>query len=352
VRHLATIVLVTALLVLLSSVGLPSHISPPVARAAQTWTVQVGGDPAPGITMINYYPRASTINVGDTINFVFPAQEPHTVTFDAGAVPGLFLTGITPNSPNQGDIDITKAFSPLNSDGTSATYDGSQAVSSGNPTDPPDQRMPFAVTFPKAGEYYFECAVHGPEMSGFVTVLVAGSALPATPDQAKAHGAAEMAQDVTNNTVAAKAFPIQVAKATGPSGSTLYTIDDGAPGFHASVVQMLPQNLTVKRGDYVTWTQPDVVQFHTVTFLSGAAPPQFIQIIPQPGGPPRIVIPAATNAPSGGNTYTGSGTVNSGTLTVGNSFTLKVDAPPGTYEYVCLFHADDYNMKGTITVTP
>jgi hypothetical protein len=52
------------------------------------------------------------------------------------------------------------------------------------------------------------------------------------------------------------------------------------------------------------------------------------------------------------NTYTGNGIVNSGSLTSGNSFALKIDAPPGTYEYVCLFHADSYNQKGTITVSP
>jgi plastocyanin len=44
--------------------------------------------------------------------------------------------------------------------------------------------------------------------------------------------------------------------------------------------------------------------------------------------------------------------INSGTLSGGGSFTLRIDAPPGKYEYICLFHADDFNMKGTITVTP
>ncbi|HET9318994.1 MAG TPA: hypothetical protein VFO27_04435, partial [Bryobacteraceae bacterium] len=269
----------------------------------------------------------------------------------AGNVPGLFVTGLKPNSPNPGDLDATVAFSPANAGGPNISYDGTTVVSSGVPTDAPQDRSPFSVTFPKAGVYYYECAVHGPDMSGEVVVLPAGAATPETPAQATSRGTALAAADVKNTLAIADAFPINPKTTPLANGGTLHELAAGAPGYHLSVSQFLPMDYTVKRGDTITWDQSDIAQFHTVTFLSGAQAPQFLQIIPQPGGPPKIVLPAAVIVPAGGDTYTGTGIVNSGVLTVGTSFTLKVDAPPGTYQYECLFHADDYNMKGTITVT-
>jgi len=351
-RRWGSIALVVSAVLVLGALGIRAHLRAPVVHAAQTWGVQVGSEPAPGLTGINFYPRALTIDAGDSVSFTFPAQEPHTVTFDAGKVPGLFLTGVTPDNPNQGDFNVTTAFSPLNVTGATTTYDGSQPVSSGVPTDAPADRTPFNVLFPKAGVYYFECAVHGPLMSGTVTVLPAGSALSETPAQAKARGDGESAQDFTNTQAGDQAFAYAPETTTDASGATHHTLSAGTMGFHISELTYTPPNYTVKRGDYITWTQPDANQFHTVTFLSGANEPQFLQVIPQSSAPPLLIIPADVNAPSGGNTYSGAGIVNSGTLTPGNSFTLKIDAPPGTYQYVCLFHADDYNMKGTITVTP
>jgi plastocyanin len=335
---------------LLGGLGVRAQLHAPVAHAAQTWEVAVGGDPTPGVTSINFYPRVLTINAGDAVNFTFPAAEPHTVTFDAGQVPGLFLTGITPNSPGPGDFDITKAFSPLNVSGP-VSYDGTQVISSGIPLDPPGEREPFAVTFPKSGVYYYECAVHGPLMSGNVTVLASGSTAPESPVQASARGATEAKNDVTNTQAGGQAFPITEQETSGPGGATIHTLSAGAAGFHLADLHFFPGSDTVKRGDYITWSQPDPNEFHTITFMSGATPPAFVQVQPQPGGPPKIVLPAFTMVPSGGDTYTGTGVVTSGTLTAGNSWTVKIDAPPGTYDYICLFHADDYNMKGTITVT-
>ncbi len=50
-----------------------------------------------------------------------------------------------------------------------------------------------------------------------------------------------------------------------------------------------------------------------------------------------------------GTSYSGKGYLNSGLLSDGQSFALTIDAPPGTYEYVCLVH--DF-MKGKIIVAP
>ncbi|HTE83721.1 MAG TPA: plastocyanin/azurin family copper-binding protein, partial [Dehalococcoidia bacterium] len=214
-RH-GTLAFLAAMALLLGGLGIQAQVHAPLVRAAQSWQVAVGGDPSPGITAINFYPRAVTINAGDTVDFMFPAAEPHTVTFDAGQVPGLFLTGITPNSPGPGDLDITKAFSPLNVGGA-ASYDGTSAISSGIPQDPPGERAPFSVTFPKSGVYYFECAVHGPLMSGNITVLAAGAATPESPAQASARGDTEAANDVTNTNAGDQAFPIKEQQTSAPS---------------------------------------------------------------------------------------------------------------------------------------
>jgi plastocyanin len=350
-RH-GTFAFLAAMALLLGGLGARAQIHAPIASAAQSWDVQVGGDPStPGMTAINFYPSALTINAGDTVNFNFPAQEPHTVTFDAGHVPGLFLTGITPNSPGPGDLDITAAFSPVNASGPIASYDGTQVVSSGVPVDPPGQRAPFAVVFPKEGVYYFECAVHGPLMSGTITVGPASSTLTETPAAAKTRGAAEFTRNLTYSSAFADTFAIN-SVGTSSGSNTIHTATAGAPGDHFSFQAYVPSNLTVKRGDYVTWSQPDPTQFHTVTFLVGTAAPPVPKLVINPGGPPTLLLSADVMVPSGGDTFTGAAPVNSGTLTPGNSVTLKIDAPPGTYEYECLFHADDYNMRGTITVTP
>jgi plastocyanin len=336
---------------LLGGIGARVQIQAQIASAAQNWDVQVGGDPsAPGLTAINFYPSSLTINAGDTVNFNFPAQEPHTVTFDAGHVPGLFLTGITPNSPGAGDFDLTTAFSPVNANGPTVSYDGTQVISSGVPIDPPGQRAPFSVIFPKEGVYYFECAVHGPLMSGTITVAPATSLLAETPATAKTRGMADFTRNLTNTGAEADAFAIS-SVTTAAGSNSIHTGAAGAPGDHFSVQAFIPDKLTVKRGDFVTWSQPDPNQFHTVTFLAGTPAPPVPKIVLSPGGPPTILLSADVMVPSGGDTFTGA-PLNSGTLTPGNSVTLKIDPPPGTYEYVCLFHGDDYNMKGTITVTP
>jgi plastocyanin len=104
----------------------------------------------------------------------------------------------------------------------------------------------------------------------------------------------------------------------------------------------LPRDLTVNEGDSITW-HLNSGEFHTVTFLSGAAAPPFI--VGGPGGP--NLNPAAV-VPSGGPSYDGSGIANSGLLTLGTSYTLGF-TKTGTYRFLCLVHA---GMQGTVHVQP
>ena len=102
----------------------------------------------------------------------------------------------------------------------------------------------------------------------------------------------------------------------------------------------LPKHLTVDVGDTITWTVRSG-EFHTVTFLSGAAAPPLITF--GPSGPQ--FNPDAVN-PSGGPTYDGTGIANSGLLNKGQSYQLGF-THAGTYAFLCLIHA---GMAGTVNV--
>lgn len=131
--------------------------------------------------------------------------------------------------------------------------------------------------------------------------------------------------------------PTAVA-ASGPGWSpTQWTVMVGAqsPDGSTIVSTYFPREIWVDEGDTINFVN-STMEPHTVTFLSGnPAPP--------------LSSPAF-----GGNTYNGTGLVNSGTL-IGvpfpgatQSFSLTFTRA-GTYTYVCLYHPD---MTGTVHVQP
>jgi plastocyanin len=120
-----------------------------------------------------------------------------------------------------------------------------------------------------------------------------------------------------------------------------------------------PKELTVNAGDAILFEFPDPPGFHTVTFLSGEEVPPLIipdedaatpAASPAAGPPPLIINPQAA-FPSGGNTYDGTGYLNSGL----DAIRLPGDPPfmvtfttPGSYEYQCIPHG--VVMKATVVV--
>jgi plastocyanin len=296
-------------------------------------------------------PRTLTIGAGDTVRWTFPASEPHTFTFDNGHQPPLFQEGFTPAPDGSGDFDITPLALPRPADGNHGVFDATIQINSGIPSEPPDQRRPFTLAFNTAGVYTYICAVHGPAMTALITVVPSGSALSETPDQAQSRAKAELgfATGVAHSGLT----QIPVASAPTPlSNATLFPVVAGTqPGPGIAALAFSPGNLTVHRGDAVLFSMADFQEIHTVTFLSGAAAPPAFDVAPQPAGPPKIVIRGSTSLPAGGNVYAGSGILNSGMLFPGTTVTVTFNAPPGTYEYRCLFHGDaPQNMRGTITV--
>lgn len=326
--------------------------TPGIVHAAQTWNVQVGADINGGTyTANNYYPSVLTINAGDTVTWSFPSVEPHTVTFDNGHFPTVFLLG-TQETGTPGEIDITASAIPIGFTPPSSTFDPSAQISIPVEQAPPDQRTPQSLVFNQPGVYQYNCAIHGSLMHGVVIVQSAAAQLTESPAQATARGRGELAAATAEANGAAQ--QIAPGSTTLPSGQTAYNVLAGAePGPNVSGMQFFPANLTIHRGDTVTFTSVDPTELHTVTFLNGTTEPDLFNVVAQPNGPPKILFNPQVVLPAGGNVFTGTGYFNSGFLTgaFGQSFTVTFDVPPGTYAYRCMLHGGDpQNMMGTITV--
>src|SRR6266542_1696406 len=284
-----------------------------------------------------YGPDPLAIRVNDKV--VWAPVLGHTLTFLAGKPePALILPGSTP-----GELMAGPGFAPIGltpgPGGFSASFDGTNQISSGDLSQVPNAVPVVTITFTKAGTFGYICLFH-PGMRGTVEVRDSSAALPETPAQAKTRG------QVTLGALKAKAQAIP-AMVRPVNANGIHTALAGAgSAWGAGVLGFINGDQTVKRGETVVWAWADPFELHTVTFTSGGAPPALIEPRPQPSGPPQLVIPASVALPSG-DTYTGTGIANSGLQPYGGTWALKFDAPPGAYAYLCLLHPW---MNGTITV--
>jgi len=139
---------------------------------------------------LHFGPNNLTVNVGDTVTWTTDTQDPHTVTFLSGADP---LQDIIVQPQDNGPPLFflgPQVAQPMGG----REYDGTGIVNSGLlSTYPmaPGQPAPysFQLTFTAPGTYSYYCVIHGPMMSGTITVLEAGAAPPAedvapTPEEA------------------------------------------------------------------------------------------------------------------------------------------------------------------------
>ncbi|HEY8745072.1 MAG TPA: plastocyanin/azurin family copper-binding protein [Chloroflexota bacterium] len=326
---------------------LSGRTSIPVAQAAQTWDVQVGGDLEEENIAVNaFLPSSVTVGVGDSVRWTLATQpKAHSVTFLAGAPrPADFVPG-----PGPGELSPGPGGGPAGPRGPNAAYDGSGLAGSGR-LDAPNA-SPYSLTFTQAGVYDYICTFH-PGMNGVIEVLPTNGALAETPTQAQGRGQSQFDSLVTQLRTNLQTVHSAHAEAPGAAGvqtviAGLSTAAGRGNAGGASALQFLPGELNVRRGDLIVWTVADPLEIHTVTFAS-AEPPPFADVMIQPGGPPVVIIRAAQAQGTGGTTFTGEGYVNSGILSPGDSFALYVDAPAGSYQYACLVHP---NMKGQLLVT-
>ena len=312
-----------ALAAALSVTGL--FASPALAADAHTWSVQAGsiafGSTGPVGGGNRFYPAAVSIHQGDSVAFNVVGAHLLAVNRPAGPIFSLFgppSFSATLSSPTQSvNSSIIGAPAP-------ATF-----------------TLTFAATLP-AGRYKVICGLHV-GMTETVDVRPAGEALPKTDGQIAAEAQKEIAKDLDAVAdIAAKANQ-------NGSGQKNPTVWVGAGNKRVSNLRFFPSSIAIKAGQTITFEKThDPTEPHTVTF-GPENPDPLVQLIP-----------------AGGNTYNGTGTVNSGFLSTRRQFAYYQLAgtpltqvtifevkftTPGTYRYICELH-DEVGMIGQVIVNP
>ena len=241
-------------------------------------------------------------------------------------------------------------------------YDGTGFFNSGAPFNPDTLPRKVPVKFTKPGVYQVVCLIH-PDMQATVTVLQEGFAAPETQEELDARAERERASMIAH-AESLFAASQQVDRQRRSDLTTEHGLKTGIFQDDVEYARYFPDNVEISAGDTVTWDWVNGGDTpHTVTFLSGAEAPEYLLVehkVFADGSlnvrdPPTIALNAEVFDPSGGDTYSGSGIVNSGVLfgELGppgrpTTYSLKFDTP-GAYTYQCLMHGPV--MSGTITVT-
>lgn len=299
-----------------------SNSAPPpsVSAGPRTWQVRAGDSAsAEAFQGLAYYPSSTvTIDEGDTVRWVFPSGEPHTVA--------LLPSGAT-KLPSP--ADPTNA-APVGG----STFDGSAYVSSGFLAG----GATYSLRFTKAGTYAVYCLIHQPEMVANIVVKPAGTRYMQLQGDYNGIAATQSTADLASAQASVASYPYgsggtHFAAGIAPGGSTAKPSAGTVLRF-LSTGDATVSTATVPVGSSVTWTNLSNNEPHTVTFAPVGQP--FPKLDP-------------FSPPSGGTTYDGSTLVNSGPLFPGQSVTFTF-TKPGTYTYHCIFHDDTEGMVSTLVV--
>jgi plastocyanin len=275
-------------------------------------------------------PNEIWIHPGDSIEWTFPADEVHTVTFlQPGQARPSRLVGCPGSTPD---------FS---------MYDGTACVNSGILT----SGATYTVDFPVSGNFKLVCLAH-PNMTATVHVLPASDFLPHNQefyDRQAGRQRARLLSDAqasahvhsTHNGVVAGA-----GKIAGTGGGTET----------ASVMRFMDATKVIHIGETVEWTTAEAVTSHTITF--GPEPDPLNQI------PPSANVTTDADGARHAFMSSPSDTVHSGFITQSpQDRTGLAQSPlsatrfrvtftqPGTYQYKCVLH-DNLGMIGEIIVLP
>ncbi|NJD58144.1 MAG: hypothetical protein C3F13_03215 [Anaerolineales bacterium] len=355
-KRLPVFRLVIALSLLISAIGLamPGLAS---ASTAQTYTVLVGAENVALRTgVMAYFPATLHIHVGDTVIWKQNTHEIHTVTFLAGAaMPQTLVPTPSGFTPAGLMLNPQVAFPAMPQDGM---YDGSTYANSGVMSIDPGQPTQFNLTFTKQGSFPYVCVIHGMMMSGTVVVEASSVSIPSpavVSIQAQAAMSAQLANSYALYGAALGKVP---APKKNPDGSTNYTVLIGWSQGQYDLMDFIPNNLAVHQGDTVTFalSPTNTEAPHTVTFLNGADDISFITPIPNPPGPPVLLINPQVLAPiNPGQPLTRSGIYSSGLLNpLGPGpyeYTVTIGDISGNILYVCILH-DTSGMEAILQVVP
>lgn len=374
-------------LLLAAGCGSSTHkaTATPTPAGPETYQVQVDANrsdlslPATEFALA-YYPKAFTVHPGDSVSFgLNNSGEPHTVALgtlvDAVAVPYSKLTPaqrqgdpppavkaalakvprLLPDGPGDAiqagaqpcyqatGLPSTKAACPVHT----GDFTGTESLVSSGWLDP---NAPFTLKIganAKPGTYNFFCQLHGPDMSGKITVAPKATTIP-TPAEVKAAGDAALKADTDKLSAAAPTLASGTAKkAFAGVFSQAFQL--------GGVAAFGPSKIRVPVGGKVTWQifGPHVIYFN--------APADAEQLrVPAPDGSVHFNAKAAMPiggpgapdkpGPFDGGSWNGVGQHSSGAIISFPpalfTYTLTF-TKAGTYSYLCTFHE---NMKGTVTV--
>jgi plastocyanin len=301
--------------------------SPALAADAHTWSVQMGsvafGSTGPRASGNRFYPESVAIHQGDSVAFNVVGAHLLAVNRPPGPVFALFgppSFAATLTSPSQ------SVNSSIIGDAGPVTF-----------------TLTFASTLP-AGRYLVICGLHL-GMKELVDVRPPGAELPKTDAENAVTAQREIAHDLaTFDRIDATAN--RGNRDDEDQGPTVWA---GAGNKRGSNLRFFPASITVHVGQTITFLKThDPTEPHTVTFG------------------PENPDPILQFVPSGGNTYDGTGTVNSGFLSTSKQFafyqlagtplvqatSFKVTfTKAGTFSYICEIH-DVVGMVGTVVVRP
>jgi plastocyanin len=143
--------------------------------------------------------------------------------------------------------------------------------------------------------------------------------------------------------------PAMATPQIGPQadGSTLWHVKVGEMKMEELIElhSFFPSEITINAGDSI-WFDYGMGGFHTISFLSaGDIPPFFIPDpeagTPVAGAPPKLIYNPDIVLPAGGDSYDGTGYLNSGVDVLrdpSQPFILKF-TKAGSYDYRCIPHA-------------
>jgi plastocyanin len=179
------------------------------------------------------------------------------------------------NGTRKATLELAGLLPTSNSCGSASnpcTFNGTSIVSSGVSFGPP---APFyvKVTAP-VGTYAFLCRVH-PGMTGSLAVVSARA--HATTDAERSTRVRSQILSDRRAGFAAEAAASRASVVRNADGTRTWLLTAGTGTIHTAVLEMLPLNITIRKGDRVAWRTPEVNEPHTVTFPSE----QFTDMVPK-----------------------------------------------------------------------
>jgi plastocyanin len=346
-RRVRTLGLGAALAAASLAALLPAQVG---AVAGTTWDVQAGAlsTAEPFQELTGFYPLNVTVHPEDDVKFT--PMGFHTVTFNTlpGGPPVFAYCGAFGGDTLK---PAQAAGAPLNSGLIGENFPLCLPVTA-KPT------FTLHISKEAAGAsgttYWFTCRIHR-DMTGSITVLPAGTALPSNNDANKAAAQQAIERDIrlgrrlfnrTSNNVQDNNYAAGVG--------TTSTLGHGG----INVIRFAPGTIEINVGQSVTWINQDINAPHTVTFGEETPPPPGLPLPPgflpdanrtlsapgQTANSGVLLSPEFANYVGLGGLFAAFGLPITSTVTI--TFTA-----PGTYNYICALH-DQIGMVGTVIVSP